>query len=52
MGWFPVNYFFLYFRIADPLHLGTFSADEHMAGLDPSRGTELCAVAYVRCRYK
>lgn len=23
---------------------GTFSADEHIAGLDPSRGTELCAV--------
>ncbi|KAF9459203.1 hypothetical protein BDZ94DRAFT_1199867 [Collybia nuda] len=23
---------------------GTFSADEHLAGLDPSRGTELCAV--------
>ncbi|KAF9054831.1 hypothetical protein BJ165DRAFT_1399979 [Panaeolus papilionaceus] len=23
---------------------GTFAADEHMAGLDPSRGTELCAV--------
>ncbi|GLB38772.1 putative beta-L-arabinofuranosidase, GH127 [Lyophyllum shimeji] len=23
---------------------GTFSADEHFAGLDPSRGTELCAV--------
>ncbi|KAH9480851.1 hypothetical protein JR316_0007453 [Psilocybe cubensis] len=23
---------------------GTFSADEHMAGLNPSRGTELCAV--------
>ncbi|KAJ7126117.1 hypothetical protein C8R44DRAFT_781093 [Mycena epipterygia] len=23
---------------------GTFSADEHYAGLDPSRGTELCAV--------
>ncbi|KAJ7583639.1 hypothetical protein C8J56DRAFT_954591 [Mycena floridula] len=24
---------------------GTFSADEHIAGLNPSRGTELCAVA-------
>ncbi|KAG6917303.1 hypothetical protein DXG01_003144 [Tephrocybe rancida] len=23
---------------------GTFAADEHLAGLDPSRGTELCAV--------
>ncbi|KAJ4481886.1 hypothetical protein J3R30DRAFT_3669016 [Lentinula aciculospora] len=23
---------------------GTFAADEHIAGLDPSRGTELCAV--------
>ncbi|KAF8827372.1 hypothetical protein HHX47_DHR4000065 [Lentinula edodes] len=23
---------------------GTFSADEHIAGLDPSRGTELCAI--------
>ncbi|KAK7037318.1 hypothetical protein VNI00_011309 [Paramarasmius palmivorus] len=23
---------------------GTYSADEHMAGLDPSRGTELCTV--------
>ncbi|KAF9441482.1 hypothetical protein P691DRAFT_779791 [Macrolepiota fuliginosa MF-IS2] len=23
---------------------GTFSADEHIAGLDPSRGTELCVV--------
>ncbi|KAK7462273.1 hypothetical protein VKT23_007874 [Stygiomarasmius scandens] len=23
---------------------GTFSADEHLAGLDPSRGTELCTV--------
>ncbi|KAJ3711734.1 hypothetical protein C8R42DRAFT_334064 [Lentinula raphanica] len=23
---------------------GTFAADEHIAGLDPSRGTELCAI--------
>lgn len=26
---------------------GTFGADEHLAGLNPSRGTELCTIVSV-----
>jgi uncharacterized protein len=31
---------------------GTFSADEHFAGLDPSQGTELCAVVESMLSYE